>query len=83
MTARVRELEEKLRTSSRNSSKPPSSDPPGVKKKKAKQRTGKLKLKRKRGGQKGHEGKARKLLPPDEVDMLIAGRRVSASVEEI
>ena len=28
LTARVAELEEKLRTNSRNSSKPPSSDPP-------------------------------------------------------
>ena len=63
LKARVAELEEKLRTSSSNSSKPPSSDPPW-----AKQKPKRKKGKRKRGGQKGHEGKARELLPPEEVD---------------
>ena len=66
LTARVAELEEKLRTSSSNSSKPPSSDPPWAKK----QPKGK-KGKRKRGAQKGHEGKARALLPPEEVDAFV------------
>ncbi|MEA1970766.1 MAG: IS66 family transposase, partial [Thermodesulfobacteriota bacterium] len=66
--ARVAKLEEKLRTSSKNSSKPPSSDPPWAKQKP--KRRGK-KGKRKRGAQKGHEGKARTLLPPEEVDDFV------------
>jgi len=66
LTARVAELEEKLRTSSSNSSKPPSSDPPWVKKP-PKRKKGR----RKRGAQKGHEGKARTLLPPEEVDTFV------------
>jgi len=66
LTARAADLEEKLRTSSSNSSKPPSSDPPWVKKQ-PKRKNGK----RKRGAQKGHEGKARTLLPPEEVDAFV------------
>lgn len=66
LTARVAELEEKLRTSSSNSSKPPSSDPPW-----AKRQPTRKKGKRKRGAQKGHEGKARALLPPEEVDTFV------------
>jgi len=65
LRARVEELEEKLRTDSSNSSKPPSSDPPGTKKRAKRRR------KRKRGGQPGHEGKTRELLPPDEVDEIV------------
>lgn len=66
LTARVADLEEKLRTSSSNSSKPPSSDPPWAKKQ-PKRKKGK----RKRGAQKGHEGKARALLPSEEVDTFV------------
>ena len=47
---RVRELEARLGLNSTNSSKPPSSDPPGVVRA-LKKPTGK-----KRGGQKGHRG---------------------------
>lgn len=59
---RVHELEEKLRTNSRNSSNPPSSDkhqgnPDGRKKKR-----------RQHGGQPGHQGSYRALLPTKEVD---------------
>ncbi len=68
LKARVAELEEKLRTSSSNSSKPPSSDPPWAKQKPKRKRK---KGKRKQGGQKGHEGKARTLLPPEEVDTFV------------
>jgi len=68
LKARVAELEEKLRTSSSNSSKPPSSDPPWAKKQSTRERN---KGKRKRGAQKGHEGKARTLLPPEEVDRFV------------
>ena len=70
----VQELQEQLKTNSRNSSKPPSSDPPcregpscfdGG-------RDGKHKPKgRSPGGQPGHEGKTRKLFPPEQVDQVI------------
>ena len=49
---RIKELEDKLNMNSSNSSKPPSSDNK-LTKKKAKQKS----LEKKRGGQKGHEGK--------------------------
>ena len=63
---RIVALEEKLRQTSRNSSKPPSSDPPGTP-----PRTRNKKGKRKRGGQPGHKGKTRDLLPPEEVDEVV------------
>jgi transposase len=58
---RIEELEEQLGASSRNSSKPPSSDPPTVPRDK-KPATG-----RKRGGQPGHKRHQRELLPPEKV----------------
>jgi len=71
LEALVVELTEKLNQNSRNSHFPPSSDGPG-------QRTGdkpkgkrKNKKKRKRGGQPGHRGSHRKLLPLDQVDHVI------------
>ena len=63
------ELRERLGQNSQNSSKPPSSDPPSVSRPNNRQPSG-----RKRGGQPGHHGKARKLLPPEEVDRVIALR---------
>jgi transposase len=66
---RVEELEEKLRTNSANSSNPPSSDPPGTEPKRKDKRRG---SKRKRGGQPGHEGRSRQLLPPKEVNTFVA-----------
>jgi transposase len=59
---RVGKLEEQVGKNSRNSSKPPSSDPPHVKKAPPKQ-TGK----RKRGGQPGHKGHSRQSKPAEEV----------------
>lgn len=64
---RIADLEERLRTNSKNSSKPPSSDRNGGKKK-GKGKKGKNK--RKAGGQPGHEGKGRELLPPEETDHI-------------
>jgi transposase len=61
---RIAELEAKLGQSSRNSSKPPSSDGPG-----AMPRTGKPTGK-KRGGQPGHDPSRRDLLPPEQVDRV-------------
>ncbi len=59
------ELKALLRQDSSNSSKPPSSDPPSSGPA-AKPPTG-----RKRGGQPGHRGHFRKLLPPERVDRVI------------
>jgi transposase len=62
---RIRELEARLAQNSTNSSKPPSSDPPGV------ARSGKQPKGRKRGGQKGHRGHHRMLLPSERVDEVV------------
>ena len=63
---RVEALEEQVRTHSRNSSKPPSTDPPAVAKKK-KRGSG-----RAPGGQPGHRGHHRALRPTAEVDTVVA-----------
>ena len=55
---RIKQLEEQVGKNSRNSSKPPSSDPPNVKKPPPKAQGN-----RKRGGQPGHKGQGRKLKP--------------------
>ena len=65
--ARVAELAAKLGQNSRNSHLPPSSDPPSA----HPQRRGKGKSKRKRGGQPGHRGARRELLPPERVDHFV------------
>jgi transposase len=62
--ARIEELEAKLNQSSSNSSKPPSSDPWWKNRPKTPRRK---KGKRKQGGQKGHQGHRRELLPPEQV----------------
>jgi transposase len=64
--ARIAELEARLRSTSRNSSKPPSSDPPDAPPRKS-EPTG-----RKPGGQPGHKGHKRELLPPDKVSEVVA-----------
>lgn len=61
---RLTELERRLVQNSRNSSRPPSTDGPQVERPargKSKKPT------RKRGGQEGHEGKGRELLPAEDV----------------
>ena len=60
--AEIRELKSKLSTNSRNSSSPPSKDPPGTPSRDS-QPTG-----RKPGAQKGHKGVGRSLLPPERVN---------------
>lgn len=62
---RVRELEARLALNSTNSSKPPSSDGPGT------PRASKKAKGRKRGGQPGHRGHHRMLLPPERVDEVV------------
>ena len=65
LEAELTKLRELLGRNSSNSNKPPSSDPPGTgakapRKKKAKGR--------RRGGQQGHRGSHRALLPPERMD---------------
>jgi transposase len=66
LEARVAELERWLNRCSRNSSLPPSQDPPSVP-----PRSRQPGSSRKRGGQPGHEGRHRRLLPPERVDEVI------------
>ncbi len=62
---RIEELERILRMNSMNSSKPPSSDPPGVSIVQPKHR------RKKRGAKKGHQPHLRELLPPEKVTRRI------------
>jgi transposase len=61
---RIQELEEKLNTNSRNSSKPPSQDP--FRSKRSSTPTGK-----KAGGQPGHPGHARQMHPLEQVANVV------------
>jgi len=63
---RIRELEARLGQTSANSSRPPSSDPPQAPARPKAPPTG-----RKRGGQPGHRGVHRALLPVEQVDEVI------------
>jgi transposase len=66
LEARVAELEQRLNQSSRNSSLPPSQDPPSAPPRPRRPGSG-----RERGGQPGHEGKSRPLLPLEQVEEVI------------
>lgn len=66
LESRVAELERRLSRSSRNSSLPPSQDPPWAPPRQGGKGSG-----RKRGGQPGHEGRHRRLLPPERVDEVV------------
>ena len=66
LEARVAELERRLSRSSRNSSLPPSQDPPSAPPRSGGKRSG-----RGRGGQPGHEGRHRRLLPAEQVDEVV------------
>jgi len=67
---RIEELERRLGQDSRNSSKPPSSDPPLSRAERRRQARAKAKQwsQRKAGGQPGHEGKSRQLAAAERVD---------------
>jgi transposase len=60
-----RALQEQLSQTSRNSSRPPSSDPPQH------ARPRRPRSKRRRGGQPGHPGHTRTLIPVEEVDEVV------------
>ena len=62
LESRVNDLEARLKLNSTNSSKPPSSDPIGMKRKPPAPPSGK-----KRGGQPGHRKAQRALVPPEKV----------------
>src|SRR3954451_11209136 len=66
LQARVRELEARLGQDSSNSSRPPSSDPPQARVPPKAPPAG-----RKRGGQPGHRGACRGLLPVEQVDDIV------------
>ena len=63
---RIAMLERQLGRSSRNSSQPPSVDPPGAPPRRGKDWSG-----RQQGGQPGHEGKGRPLLPAWAIDEVV------------
>ncbi len=62
LEARVNDFENRLKLNSTNSSKPPSSDPIGMKRKPPASPSGK-----KRGGQPGHRKAHRALVPPEKI----------------
>jgi transposase len=63
---RVAELEQRIGRNSTNSSRPPSSDPPSLKRRPPAPASGK-----KRGGQPGHPRHVRPLVPPEAVRQVI------------
>ncbi len=65
LESRLHDLEERLGQNSTNSSKPPSSDGPAVKR-----RPPRPQGQRPQGGQKGHQRHFRSLLPPDLIEDL-------------
>lgn len=65
LEAQVQTLQEQLGKNSRNSSRPPSSDPPQP------PRPRRLRGQRRRGGQPGHPGHTRLLVPEAEVDAVV------------
>jgi transposase len=67
LEATVQQLLERLHQDAHNSSRPPSSDPPHA----MKQRPRRVPSGRKRGGQPGHQGQSRALVPIEEVDTVI------------
>jgi transposase len=66
LATELSELRERIGRSSRNSSKPPSSDGPGFKPPERRKGSG-----RKRGGQPGHPGSGPELLPIERVDEVV------------
>lgn len=65
----VADFQERLGENSQNSSKPPSSDPPGTPRRPERGPSG-----RKQGGQKGHRGHHRSMLPTSKADEVVSVR---------
>ena len=63
----VDDLRQRLNQNSTNSSRPPSSDPPHVKRRPPKPSSG-----RQRGGQPGHARQQRPLVPPEQIKQAIS-----------
>jgi transposase len=72
---RVAQLEERVNQTSRNSSRPPSSDPPQAAARSVREPSG-----RPAGGQPGHPGRGRALKPAEQVDRVVEVRPVSCGV---
>ena len=70
---RVDEIERLLKQDSRNSSKAAPNDPPMTRQQRREEarRRAKESLRKQRGGQPGHEGKARELAAPERVDQVV------------
>lgn len=68
LRARIAELERRLGENSSNSNRPPSTDPPGANRER---RGSRQKSKRRRGGQPGHQGRRRELVPVEQVDEVV------------
>ena len=66
LASELASLRERISRSSRNSSKPPSTDGPGFKPPERRKGSG-----RKRGGQAGHPGSGPELLPIERVDVVV------------
>lgn len=71
LEAEVADLKRQVEKNSSNSSKPPSSDGPAT------DRPEKKKTGRKPGGQPGHKGTTRELLPPERVDATVVVKPAS------
>src|SRR5215210_8682848 len=70
--ARIAALEARLRQDSSTSSRPPSSDPPGTQaQRRAPPPSGGEGERRRQGGQPGHPGHHRSLLPEERVDRVV------------
>jgi transposase len=67
LEATVQQLREQVQQTSRTSSRPPSSDPPQA----LGQRPRREPTGRRPGGQPGHAGQARALVPVEEVDVVV------------
>jgi transposase len=67
LQATVQQLTERVQQDSRTSSRPPSSDPPQATEKRARR----VPSGRRPGGQPGHEGQARAVVPVEQVDVVI------------
>src|SRR4051812_6708561 len=76
LKAQVRRLEEQLRRNSRNSSQPPSQDKPAQTQPSEEETAP---SKRRRGGQVGHAGRRRPLLPTSAVDEVVVHRPVQCA----